>query len=235
MFYYISIHLTTSGTTVDWGLYFSRIYLLLLRLFTAKAWYFLQFFSNMIKKYSTTCWKLCSGGQPLRLVRVAPSVSTAAVLPPAVSAADAAFRTSARESWVIRPVTLSIVESGSLGTVPRGLVVPPRVLAASPACVHAATGAVAAPRSPAAATPFLPAFASGSSDRDSVILGALFPPLFFSQACCLDGGSTQPPLSSRWPRGFTAATSWRIIFQKYLTVFYIKGDLVRLYRSHLFK
>jgi hypothetical protein len=126
----------------------------------------------------------------LRLVGVAPAVNTAAVLPPTVTAAAAAFRTSAREAWVVIPVTLSTVGSGRLDAVPIGLAVPPRVVAASPASVHPSTGAVAAAAActPAAATPFPPTFAPGGPDRHSVILDAFFSPWFFLRPAVLTGG-----------------------------------------------
>ncbi len=71
-------------------------------------------------------------------VGVAPAVRAAAVLPPAISAAAAAFRTSTRKSGVMIPVTLSIVVAGILGTVPTGVAVSPQVVAASPPGEHAA-------------------------------------------------------------------------------------------------
>jgi hypothetical protein len=73
-----------------------------------------------------------SCGTLLRLVGVAPAVNTAAVLPPAVTATAAAFRTSAQEAWVVIPAPLATVGSGRLDAVPIGLAVPPLVVAASP-------------------------------------------------------------------------------------------------------
>ncbi len=78
-------------------------------------------------------------------VGVAPAVYAAAVLPPTISAAAAAFRTSNRKSEVVIPVTLTIVVTGILGTVPTGVAVSPQVVAASLPGEHAAAWAVAAP------------------------------------------------------------------------------------------
>jgi hypothetical protein len=121
-------------------------------------------------------------------VGVAPAVHSAAVLPPTMSAAAAAFRTSTRESGVVKPVTLSIVVTGILGTVARGLAVPPLVVAASPPSEPAAAWAVAATQTPAAASPFLPAFTPRGSDKNSLILDAFFSPSLLLRPVFLTGG-----------------------------------------------
>jgi hypothetical protein len=87
-------------------------------IYSKKAWYFLTFFQYYKKKIELGDQHGLNIGSVQDSVWVVPAAHAAAVLPPSVSTAAAASRTSARESVVLIPVALSVVVAGILGTVP---------------------------------------------------------------------------------------------------------------------
>ncbi len=106
-------------------------------------------------------------------VRVAPAVMSAAVRSPAVSAA-AAFRPPARVSRVVESVSLSTVVRGVLVSVAAIAVA---VATSSPKAPSAASG-VAAPQAATAESPLLPALTPGGPAGHSLFLTAVIPPSF---------------------------------------------------------
>ncbi len=152
-----------------------------------QAWYFLQFFSQYIKKNNVA----------QHVGRLAPASQISKGSPSDQHRRGIAARSirCRRRLSVLCPRILSCMTRHAVDCCSRQ---PghrtPRTRCSSPGysrlsrlctCRH---GGHCRPRPPAAATPFLPVFAFGSPDRDSFILDALFPPLFFLRPTILTGG-----------------------------------------------